>query len=85
MSQPWIPSASDIVWTDNLLSKIASGGLWFVPSSNGCYRIDKENKIATLEFGAQNDAHSRIRLVLEALGYEVVVPAASGYSLEEHM
>lgn len=85
MSQPWIPSVSDIEWTDNLLSKIANGGLWLVPSSNGCYRIDKENKVATLEFGVQNDAHLRIRAVLEALGYAVLVPPDPVYSLEEYM
>lgn len=73
MSKTWVPSASDIKWTETLLRNMKDGGLWLVPMNNSGYRINHSNKTVSVEFGPLDGTYMRIRHVLEHLGYAVHV------------
>jgi hypothetical protein len=64
----WVPSPSDVAWTQQLFNSLRNGGVWV--TSEGAFKIDKENK--TLLFaGLRGQMFSRVAKCAERLGYTV--------------
>jgi hypothetical protein len=70
----WRPTVADMLWTQNLIGALKDGGEW--GTSWGAYKIDHTNQVAHFRkykevTGSELDDHNRVKLTLEAMGWEV--------------
>jgi hypothetical protein len=68
------PTARDIAWTQWQYAALKHGGLWFVPSSQSTWVIDKVKKAFVLQQGDPNHPLNQvIKTVAEAAGFGAIM------------
>jgi len=71
VSKKYVPRASDLAWTKNMIECMNDGGVWGVPMNGQVYKFDKVNKELNLIEGKVDDMFNKIAVNFSYFGYKV--------------